>query len=188
MEQKNKNYKTEKYIESLHEVKFKKITNEKEYNEAFEFWSKDMYHSFSAEKQRTVIFRKKLKLSPMLKKADSVFSKTMNSYIYSINNDSDIHSLSKQTYFYGNGLVYKILFIENKLVSTFICDDVIYVDNFFLIYNKKKTKVNLIIEKSMKVPFSLNTTSLKSTTARIDFKRRSKTYLKEIKKGIDNVD
>jgi len=188
MSQQNKNYKTEKTIDVIHDVKFKKITNEKEFNESFEYWNKNVYHSFSVEKQRNVIFIKKIKLLSYKKEPKEFFENLINSYMYSIDKKFNKELLSKKTFFKGENLFYKIFLInETKFNSVFIKDDVIYNDSFYLISNKKKTQYKIVIKKSMKAPFSLNITSLKSTTAKIDFKKRSKTYFKKIKEGIENV-
>ena len=181
--QQNKNYKTEKTIDAIHNVKFKKITNEKEFNESFEYLSKNVYHSFSEEKQRSVIFINKIKLPLYKKEPKEFFEDLVNSYMYSIDKKFDKELLSKKIFFKGEKLFYKIFLIDEiKFFSVFIEDDVIYNDSFYLTSNKKKTQYKIVIKKSMKAPFSL-----KSTSEKIDFKKRSKTYFKKIKEEIESI-
>ena len=188
MEQK-KHYKTEKDIDFLHDVKFSKIETPEDYEEAFEYWNKEQYLSYNSERLRIALYKKNIRLWATPKNVDNIFKTVVNSYMYQIDKKLNIDDINKQIYFFGNGLVYKIVILDNdKFISTFIHKDIIYTDKFILLKNKKQNKFKLKVVKSMKVPFSLNHSSLKGATIRVEFMRRSKKYVKKIMMGVYSVD
>lgn len=176
-------YTTEKGIETIHDVKYTLISDSEMFEEANAFLEESVYKSLTAEKQRMPYYKKNLKLLGSKESAERKFETLVKSFLLSIDDNIDIDDLEYNIYQKAHENIYKIIYIKNqKFTSRFIYKDVVYTDEFELVHKKNKSQIKIM--KSMKAPFSLDRTSLLSTTIRIEFRRQWKSFIKDIEMGL----
>ncbi len=177
-------YKTEKGIETFHEVKYEKLETPELFDKALNELDLPIYSSVIAERARTAYYKKTIKIYGTSQTKNETFKKLCNSFLKSISPEVDIDLVEKNVYQKLHENVHKFIYMEGeRFISTWIHKDVIYRDEFRIL-NSDKAVSKILIMKSMKTPFELSRTSLNSTTIRIQFRKGWKLYLNEIKKGI----
>lgn len=181
----SRRYKTEQKIGKIHDVDYHLIKDRDTFDEALEKLTEKNYVSVTAEKQRTLYYIKKLKISGTKETKIKQFEKVVESFLFSINNTWSLKSLEEDMYQLNDTNMHKFYYDRDTLTfkSWFIVDDIIYYDKFD-IEDIDKRKSRLYIEKQMKTPLPMDWMSLIGLMIRREFKVGWNKFLKDIKKGI----
>ncbi len=180
-----KHYKTEKGIETFHNVKYEMLDTQIEFENALLELDDQKYVSIIAERARTAYYKKTLKIFGTKDKKLASFEKLCNSFLISISPDLNLELIENNIFQKAHNNIHKFVYVPGKkFVSTWIHKDVIYRDEFTFL-NEDKATSKVLIMKSMKTPFELSRTSLASTTIRLHFRKGWKDFIKEIEREIN---
>ncbi len=216
-----KNYRnslTVKDISSIHKVRYDNPTNFEEFEDVYgHLHAKNkVYYSNVAERRRSFIVKKDLPLSKYYSydKALDIFTKLIDSYMLNINKELAFKKLNNIQYVNDkNGRVYRIevtfnkfknkdlkdLNIPSKITITFIDQDVVYWENFYLIpdmsvFKKLKRVDSLSVydiknfriryEKIVKTPFVMEPYNLQTKMAKRNMKQNFNITFSQIIKGV----
>ncbi len=177
---KHKEIDISKDINALHNAKYKTIKSIDDFEKAYNDLTQKKYHSEMAERHRYIKGRKNIQISKSEQFASSKYKKLVHSFIYQLNNEVSLEDLENMNFIQSKENLHKISFDGNgRFWSSFIKDDVIYMDELNLIKRFGKWKIQ--IKKYFFTPITMDKLSLTAQTARLDFWRNFKVYTRQIK-------
>lgn len=183
----NKRYATEKDASYFKKIRYSKLTNEKEFDEAFEHLNEKEFTSNMSERQRDIYKKKRFQVYGDSKAAQDKFNKLIESFMYSLSSEFTLEKVKNYIYHLANGNIHKLVLSEDgkKFVSTFIYKDVIYTDRFELVVPENVGEKSYIkVQKNMKTPFPLEKISFTGVSSRNEFRKGWNNYVKEIRRGL----
>ncbi len=177
--------KRSKDITALHkEVKYPFIIDERIFEDAINDLEKEKYHSFQAEKKRTLFKSFTTKIYKDEKEVKDIFKKVVNSVIRSFNSKTEILDLEKSEFIYYDKNIVKVEYLEDEFFfrTTYISNDTIYKDEFFIYPTKNFYKMR--VKKIILLPVTRDPMSQYTYMGNWDIRKKFKIYKNQILKGV----
>ncbi len=175
----------ERGIEALHKnIIYKTISSQKEFNEAIELLSQTKYHSFQAEKKRRVYKKFSTKIYKSKEEVYEKFKTLSLSFINMFEKIENYDDFKNTPFLKTKDNLIKIELIDGDMFfrTTYIINDTIYIDEFYIYKHKHYYKLN--VKKIINLPITRDPMSQYTYFSAWDMNKKFKTYKTQILKGI----
>lgn len=175
-----------KGIENVIDVENELVTSIAQFEEIYDKWNDQIFHSMSAEKNRFWIKRKKINIYFLEEESRKKFETMVRGQLYNVTEEKELDLISEKKYITAitDSNIHKVFIdLDNCFYEkVFIHKDTIYTDSLRMVFKKKKTI--LYVEKRMKSAFPIRSFSINADLARFRMNSEWRDYIYAIMEGL----